>query len=137
MKGCTMEPRITLLTLGIDDLNRSLTFYRDGLGLPTEGITQDVVFFKLQGAWLSLYERASLAADIGLGPRVDGFAGFTIAHNVRTPEDVDTLLKRAKRAGATIPKQAREMHWGGYVGFFADPDGHVWEITWNPHFWVE
>jgi uncharacterized glyoxalase superfamily protein PhnB len=101
MKGCSMEPRITLLTLGVDDLERSL------------------------------------ADDVGLGPRVEGFAGFTIAHNVRTREEVDVLLDRARRAGAAIPGPAREMHWGGYVGFFADPDGHVWEIAWNPHFWVE
>lgn len=132
-----MEPRITLLTLGVDDLARSLAFYRDGLGLPTEGIEQDVVFFKLRGAWLSLYANTSLARDVGLGPRVDGFAGFTIAHNVRTREEVDALLDRARRAGATIPSPAREMDWGGYVGYFVDPDGHVWEIAWNPHFWVE
>lgn len=132
-----MEPRITLLTLGVDDLERSLAFYRDGLGLPTEGVTQDVVFFKLQGTWLSLYSNDSLARDVGLGPRVDGFSGITIAHNVRTRDEVDTLLEQARQAGATIPSPAREMHWGGYVGFFTDPDGHVWEIAWNPQFWVE
>jgi catechol 2,3-dioxygenase-like lactoylglutathione lyase family enzyme len=132
-----MEPRITLLTLGVDDLERSLTFYRDGLGLPTEGIEQDVVFFKLRGTWLSLYANASLARDVGLGPRVKGFAGITIAHNVRTREEVDALLDRAKRAGAAIPTPAREMSWGGYVGYFVDPDGHAWEVAWNPQFWVE
>ena len=132
-----MEPRISLLTLGVEDLDRSLAFYRDGLGLPTEGIQQDVVFFKLQGTWLSLYSIASLTDDVGLGPRAGGFAGFTIAHNVRTREEVDRLLEQAQRAGATITRPAREMHWGGYVGFFADPDGHVWEIAWNPHFWIE
>jgi uncharacterized protein len=132
-----MEPRITLLTLGVDDLERSLAFYRDGLGLPTEGIEQDVVFFKLHGAWISLYANTSLTEDVGLGPRVDGFAGITIAHNVRTREEVDALLDRAERAGATRPSPAREAHWGGYIGYFADPDGHVWEIAWNPHFWVE
>ncbi len=132
-----MEPRISLLTLGVENLERSLAFYRDGLGLPTEGIEQDVVFFKLQGTWLSLYSIASLTEDVGLGPRASGFAGFTIAHNVRTREEVDRLLEQAQRAGATITRPAREMHWGGYVGFFADPDGHVWEIAWNPHFWIE
>ena len=129
-----MEPRITLLTLGVDDLERSLAFYRDGLGLPTEGITQDVVFFKLQGAWLGLYANDSLARDVGLGSKVEGFAGFSIAHNVRTREEVETLLERARQAGAAITSLAKETHWGGYVGYFSDPDGHVWEIAWNPHF---
>jgi uncharacterized protein len=132
-----MEPRITLLTLGVGDLERSLAFYRDGLGLPTDGIEQDVVFFKLQGAWLTLYAATSLERDVGLGPRAEGFAGVTIAHNVRTREEVDAILQRAGQEGAAIPAPAREMAWGGYVGFFADPDGHVWEVTWNPHFWVE
>jgi catechol 2,3-dioxygenase-like lactoylglutathione lyase family enzyme len=132
-----MEPRISLLTLGVEDLERSLAFYRDGLGLLTEGIEQDVVFFRLQGIWLSLYSIASLTDDVGLGPRTGGFAGITIAHNVRTREEVDRLLEQAQQAGATIACPAREMHWGGYVGFFADPDGHVWEIAWNPHFWIE
>ncbi len=132
-----MEPRITLLTLGVGDLERSLAFYRDGLGLPTDGIEQDVAFFKLQGAWLSLYAATSLERDVDLGPRAEGFAGITIAHNVRTREEVDALLQRAGQAGATIPAPAREMAWGGYVGFFADPDGHVWEVAWNPNFWVE
>jgi uncharacterized protein len=132
-----MEPRITLLTLGVGDLERSLAFYREGLGLPTDGVEQDVVFFKLQGAWLSLYAATSLERDVGLGPRAEGFAGITIAHNVRTREEVDSLLHRAGQAGATIPGPAREMTWGGYVGFFADPDGHVWEVAWNPHFWIE
>lgn len=132
-----MEPRITLLTLGVDDLERALVFYRDGLDLPTEGIEQDVVFFKLRGAWINLYGNDSLARDVGLGPRADGFGGITIAHNVRTREEVDALLDRAKRAGATIPSPARETDWGGYIGYFADPDGNVWEIAWNPQFWVE
>ena len=132
-----MEPRISLITLGVESLERSLAFYRDGLGLSTDGIEQDVVFFKLQGAWLSLYGRPSLERDVGLGPRAEGFGGITIAHNVRTREEVDALLQRAQDAGATLPRPAAETHWGGYVGYFADPDGHVWEIAWNPHFWIE
>ncbi len=132
-----MEPRITLLTLGVDDLARSLVFYRDGLGLPTEGITGDVVFFKLQGAWLCLYANASLARDAGFESIAEGFAGFSIAHNVRTRDEVDILLDQAQQAGATITSPAKELHWGGYVGYFTDPDGHVWEIAWNPQFWIE
>ena len=132
-----MDPRISLLTLGVNDLERSLEFYRDGLGLPTEGVEQDVVFFKLQGCWISLYGNASLEQDVGLGSRGERFRGITIAHNVRTREEVDTLLQRARQAGATLPQPASETHWGGYVGFFADLDNHVWEIAWNPHFWIE
>ncbi len=132
-----MEPRISLLTLGVDDLERSLVFYRDGLGLPSEDVTGDVVFFKLQGAWISLYANESLERDAGLGPGVAGFSGITIAHNFRTRDEVDRLLDRAEEAGASITASAKELHWGCNVGYFADPDGHIREITWNPQFWID
>jgi uncharacterized protein len=135
-----LEPRITLITLGVRDLERSVAFYHDGLGFPTEGIEQDeVAFFKLHGTWLSLYLRDKLARDTHNEDEVDGpgFLGFTIAHNVRSPQEVDAVLQRAAESGAEIIAPGAETSWGGYNGHFADPDGFVWEIAWNPYFWVD
>jgi uncharacterized protein len=134
-----MQPRITLITLGVSDLNVSLTFYRDGLGLPTEGIVgmeyEDgaVVFFNMNdNLVLALYPRTALVKDasIPLGP--PGTARFSLAHNVGTKEEVDEIMQQAEQAGATITDRARERFWGGYSGYFLDPDGHLWEIAWNP-----
>jgi catechol 2,3-dioxygenase-like lactoylglutathione lyase family enzyme len=134
-----MKPRITLLTLGVDDLDRALAFYRDGLGLSTPGIVGKefehgaVAFFELQsGLQLALWARASIAHDTGLteGPRSP--TDLTIGHNVRSPEEVDAVMGQAKRAGATIVKPAGKTFWGGYAGYFQDPDGHLWEVAWNP-----
>ena len=134
-----MKPRISLITLGVDDLPKSLAFYRDGLGWPTEGIVGQqfehgaVAFFDLQsGLSLALWPRASIAHDAGLarGPR--SATEFTLAHNVGSSQEVDDAMDRAERAGAKIVKAAAKTFWGGYAGYFADPDGHVWEVAWNP-----
>ncbi|HEX2219439.1 MAG TPA: VOC family protein [Gemmatimonadales bacterium] len=134
-----MKPRITLLTLGVDDLERALAFYRDGLGLSTRGIVGTefehgaVVFFELQsGLQLALWARASLAHDTGLAQSPRSPTEFTIGHNVRSPDEVDAVMDRAKRAGGAIVKPAGKTFWGGYAGYFQDPDGHLWEVAWNP-----
>src|SRR5262245_59302538 len=137
-----MKPRITLITLGVDDLERSVTFYRDGLGFATDGIVGKefahgaVAFFDLaSGLRLALWPRASIAHDTGLpqGPRSS--TEFTLAHNVNSKQEVDTVMATAKKAGAHIVKPAGDTFWGGYTGYFADPDGHLWEVAWNPE-WV-
>jgi catechol 2,3-dioxygenase-like lactoylglutathione lyase family enzyme len=129
-----MEPRISLITLGVQDLERSLRFYRDGLGLPTTwGTDKGVVFFQTQGVCLALYPLGDLANDVGLEPGVEQskFIGITLAHNVRQREDVDRVLAHAEAAGAKIVKPAQDTFWGGYAGYFADPDGHLWEVAWG------
>ncbi len=137
-----MQPLITLVTLGVEDLQKSLNFYRDGLGFATDGIVGEqfeygaVVFFQLQaGLRLALWPRKSIAHDSGLpvGPR--SATEFTLAHNVQTKDEVDTVMAQVKAAGATIVKPAHETFYGGYSGYFQDPDGHVWEVTFNPQ-WV-
>ena len=132
-----MEPRITLITLGVGDLARSIRFYRDGLGLPMRDGPDGIAFFETRGTWLSLFPRESLAQDATVAQEGSGFRGFSLAHNVRTPEEVDRLLREAVEAGATLVKPAQKVFWGGYSGYFADPDGFLWEVAWNPHFWVE
>jgi uncharacterized protein len=134
-----VKPRITVLTLGVSDLERSLAFYRDGLGLPTEGIVgQDleygaVAFFTLQnGLLLALWPRTSIARDSGLAPQPPSATDFTIGHNVSSREEVDAVVEQARRAGAHVVKAAGETFWGGYAAYFQDPDGHLWEIVWNP-----
>ncbi|HKR37964.1 MAG TPA: VOC family protein [Steroidobacteraceae bacterium] len=137
-----MQPMITLVTLGVDDLEKSLRFYRDGLGLATEGIVGQqfeygaVAFFQLQaGMRLALWPRKSIAHDTGLTVGARSACEFTLAHNVRTQDEVDAVMAQAKAAGATIVKAAHETFWGGYSGYFQDPDGHVWEVVFNPQ-WV-
>jgi len=129
-----MEQRMSLITLGIADLARSRRFY-EGLGwrvgMAVEG---EVVFFQLNGLILSLYPRASLARDAGVAEAGSGFAGITLAHNVRSAPEVDAVLGEAERAGGRIVRPARRAEWGGYSGYFADPDGHLWEVAHNPGF---
>jgi uncharacterized protein len=134
-----MKPRITLITLGVDDLERALRFYRDGLGLATEGIVGTqfehgaVAFFELQpGLKLALWPRASIAHDTGLARSAPSATDVTIAHNVGSKAEVDAVMAQAKKAGATIVKRAHDTFYGGYAGYFQDPDGHVWEVAWNP-----
>jgi len=134
-----MKPRITVLTLGVADLERSLRFYRDGLGLTTEGIIGTewehgaVVFFQLQGGvTLALYARKEIAWDSTIRAGEPNPTEITIAHNVRDRGEVDLVLKEAETAGARIVKPAGPTFWGGYAGYFQDPDGHLWEIAWNP-----
>lgn len=138
-----MEPRISVLTIGVDDLERSLKFYRDGLGLETEGIIGTefefgaVVFFDLHnGLKLGLWPRKSIAHDTGL-PYIKGSSEFTIGHNVGSKQDVDEVLNQAKQAGAKILKPAEDTFYGGYAGYFQDPDEHIWEVVWNPQFTPE
>ncbi len=133
-----MEPRISIITLGVTDLPRAVEFYRDGLGLPLyDENTESIAFFQNRGTWLALYPREALAADVGIDAQGSGFSGVTLAHNVRTREEVDTLLEEAVAAGANLIKPAGDTFWGGYSGYFADPEGYLWEVAWNPHFWIE
>ena len=128
-----MQPNISLITLGVADLERATNFYRDGLGLPTEGDFEGVTFFKLRGTWLSLFPRDEMIKDANASTASAGFGGFTIAHNVASKAEVEAVLNEAQAAGATILKPAQDAFWGGYHGFFADLDGFVWEVAWNPH----
>jgi len=139
-----MKARISVLTLGVTDLERSVSFYRDGLGLPTEGIIGQefelgsVAFFELQGGLkLALWPRQNLAKDTGLRDTGTSATGFSIGHNVNSREQVDSLMKKAEAAGATIVKPQTDTFYGGYAGYFQDPDGHLWEVVWNPQFEVE
>jgi catechol 2,3-dioxygenase-like lactoylglutathione lyase family enzyme len=134
-----MRPRIKVLTLGVSDLARSLAFYRDGLGLPTEGIIGQqfedgaVVFFHLNDDLiLALYPSASLAKDAGIAATEARLGAISIGHIVSSKAEVDALLQQAAAAGAVVTDPARDRFWGGYSGYFHDPDGHLWEIAWNP-----
>ena len=133
-----MKPRITVLTLGVDDLERSVRFYRDGLGLRTDGIVGKefefgaVAFFDLAGGVrLALWPRGSIAHDAGIDVTARSPTEFTIGHNVVSKADVDAVMTQARAAGATIVKEAQDTFWGGYAGYFQDPDKHLWEIAWN------
>ena len=131
-----MQPRISMVTLGVTDLDRAIAFYRDGLGLPLNDGPDGVAFFGLNGSWLSLYARDSLAADATVAGEGDGFRGFALAHNVATEAEVDQLLEDAVAAGARLVKPAQRVEWGGYSGYFADPDGFLWEVAHNPFMWI-
>jgi enamine deaminase RidA (YjgF/YER057c/UK114 family) len=137
-----MQPRITLVTLGVDDLDRAVRFYRDGLGLRTEGIVGTefehgaVAFFDLQsGLKLALWPRKSIAHDTGIAAGRPNPADFTIGHNVSSKAEVDAVMRQASAAGAVVVKGAHDTFWGGYAGNFKDPDEHLWEVAWNPQ-WV-
>lgn len=129
-----MDPRISIITLGVTDLERSFRFYRDGLGFPTtRKPEQGIIFFQTGGVCLALYPYDALAADISSAfavPR-SKFSGITLAHNVKTKEEVDAVLAQAERAGARIEKRAQPTEWGGYSGYFSDPDGYIWEVAWG------
>jgi len=131
-----MEPRISVVTLGVEDLAASTAFYRDGLGLPEHEWDGGITFLETSGTWLALYPREALAADATVPAEGSGFRGVTLAHNVASREAVDAVLAEAEAAGATLVKPATETDWGGYSGYFADPDGHRWEVAWNPHFYL-
>ncbi len=130
---------MSIVTLGVGDLGRAVAFYRDGLGWPLSGASdEDIAFFKTGGVVLALYPREELAADAnaegGVLPEGGGFSGFTLAHKVAQRERVDSALEEAASAGARIVKEARDVFWGGRSGYFADPDGHLWEVAWAPGF---
>ena len=131
-----MKPRISMITLGVEDLAKSVKFYRDGLGFPQMESPPEVAFFTLNGSWLGLYGRTALAEDATVPAAGSGFKGFSLAHNVASEGEVDQIMAQALNAGATLAKAARKTSWGGYAGYFKDPDAHLWEIAYNPFFWV-
>ncbi len=133
-----MEPRISVVTLGVKNLEKSFLFYKDTVGLPSkDGIQGDIVFFQLNHLILSLHPKEMLAKDARVANDGTGFSGITLAHNVKTKEEVDSLIKKLRSAGATITKEPQDTEWGGYDAYFQDPDGYLWEICFNPFFWVE
>ena len=135
-----MKPRISMITLGVSDLERARIFYRDGLGLPEFPSSGDIAFFDLTGTWLGLYGRKALAQDAAVDDDADkgdtGFPGVTLAHNLASRGEVDALYAEALAAGATATKRPAPTSWGGYSGYFQDPEGHFWEVAHNPHFWI-
>ena len=135
-----MKPRLSIITLGVDDLATAVAFYRDGLGLHTDGIVGEefeygaVAFFELNpGLKLALWPRASIAHDTGLPRSHASPTEFTLAHNVDTKEEVEAIMAQAQKAGATLVKAAHDTFYGGYAGYFQDPDHHLWEVVWNPN----
>lgn len=131
-----MKPRISMITLGVQDLARSIQFYEAGLGFPRMESPPTVAFFTLNGSWLGLYARHALAEDATVSPEGTGFAGFALAHNVASEADVEIVIQQALAAGAALVKPAQKVFWGGYSGYFKDPDGYLWEVAHNPFFWV-
>jgi catechol 2,3-dioxygenase-like lactoylglutathione lyase family enzyme len=129
-----VEPRISFVTLGVEDLGRATRFYEEVLRLPRLPTPPVVTFFELGRTWLALYPRDLLAADAGVSPEGSGFPRFSLAHNVRSAEEVDRLLEEVGRGGGRVVKPGQPADWGGYTGYFADPDGFLWEVAWNPHF---
>jgi catechol 2,3-dioxygenase-like lactoylglutathione lyase family enzyme len=125
-----MEPRISLITLGVADVHRARAFY-EALGWEGESPDDDVVFFQVVGMVVGLWSRAKLAADSVVADG-GGWGGITLAHNVRSPAEVDSVLAEAEAAGATIGRRGAPTDWGGYSGAFVDPDGHPWEVAHNP-----
>jgi catechol 2,3-dioxygenase-like lactoylglutathione lyase family enzyme len=144
MEELNMEPQITVITICVDDLEKSLSFYNEGLGLKTEGIIGKefeygaVVFFEMQaGLKLAIWPRKSLAYDSGLPLGKPSATELSLGHNVSSRAEVDAVMAQAKNAGATIVKPAQETFWGGYAGYFQDPDQHLWEIVWNPKWTIK
>ncbi len=131
-----MKPRISMVTLGVADLAKSIDFYENGLGFPRMESPPEVAFFTLNGTWLGLYGRKALAEDAMVSAEGSGFNGFALAHNVETEVEVDSVFDQAVAAGATAVKKPQKVFWGGYSGYFKDPDGHLWEVAHNPIFWV-
>lgn len=125
-----------MVSLGVNDLQKSIKFYRDGLGLSMLESPPGVAFFDLNGTWLGLSERENLAKDAGVDSDGFGFKGINLAHNVKSKEEVIEILKEATNAGAKLIKEAQQANWGGFHAYFADLDGHLWEIAYNPFAWV-
>jgi catechol 2,3-dioxygenase-like lactoylglutathione lyase family enzyme len=131
-----MKPRISMITLGVTDLDRAVNFYGEGLGFPKMDSPPEVAFFTLNGSWLGLYGKDALAEDAMVSAVGSGFSGFALAHNVASEAEVDDIIEQALLAGATLAKPAQKASWGGYSGYFKDPDGYLWEVAHNPFFWV-
>ncbi|OOY36126.1 glyoxalase [Solemya velum gill symbiont] len=131
-----MKPRISMITLGVRDLSASIKFYENGLGFPRMESPPEVAFFTLNGTWLGLYGRDALAEDATVPVKGDGFNSFTLAHNVESEAQVDEVVAQAVKAGATLVKKPQAVFWVGYSGYFADPDGHLWEVAYNPYTWI-
>jgi len=131
-----MQPRMSMITLGVKDLERSIVFYRNGLGFPRKGEHEDVAFFNLNGTWLGLYNREALAEDAQVSAEGSGYNSFTISHNVHSEAEVQDVIQQAIDAGAEVTKQPQKAFWGGYCGYFKDPDGHLWEVAYNPFTWI-
>ena len=131
-----MNPRISMITLGVRDLAIAIDFYEQGLDFPRMESPPEVAFFTLNGSWLGLYGYEALAEDAGVPADGSGFRGFSLAHNVSSEAEVDAVMALAVGAGATLVKPPQKVFWGGYSGYFKDPDGYLWEIAHNPLFWV-
>jgi uncharacterized protein len=130
-----MKPSLSVVTLGVKDFARSLEFYKKGLKWPTKAKkTDSIAFFKLNGVILALYDRKGLAEDVQVDSRGNVFSGVTLAHNVKSEKEVDATLEQVTKLGAKLVKKAQKASWGGYSGYFADLDGHLWEVVFNP-FW--
>ena len=131
-----MKPRISMITLGVEDLETSIRFYQEGLGFPRMESPPDIAFFTLDSSWLGLYGKTALAEDAQVSPEGTVFPGFTLSHNVSSEAEVDNLIEKAVAAGGTLVKSPQKVFWGGYSGYFSDPDDYLWEIAHNPIFWV-
>lgn len=131
-----MKPRMNMITLGVANLERSIAFYRDGLGFPRKGDEEKVAFFSLNGTWLGLFGREALAEDAQVSAEGTGFRGVAIGYNTHNEAEVDAVMQQAIAAGATEVKAPQKVFWGGYSGYFADPDGHLWEVAYNPFDWI-
>jgi len=135
-----------MITLGVTDMAKSVAFYKNGLGFPQMPSPPEVAFFTLNGSWLGLYDYQALADDAEAVSQTSGpdnkesegnsFKGFTLAHNVASEGEVDAIIAQALSAGGVLSKAAQKTTWGGYSGYFKDPDAYLWEIAYNPHFWV-
>ena len=130
-----MKPVISMVTLGVQNIEKSIRFYANGLGFPRMPFEGGAAFFNLNGSWLSLYPWSALAEDATVDAAGSGFRGVTLAHVVSSKAEVRNILEKAVNAGGKLIKPAQDVFWGGYSGYFADPDGHLWEVAWNPHFW--
>ena len=131
-----MKPRISMITLGVKDLEKAIEFYEKGLGFPRLESPPTVAFFTLNGTWLGLYGREALAEDAQVSAEGNGFNSFALAHNVGSEAEVDEVVNHAISVGATLVKSPEKVFWGGYSGYFKDLDGHLWEVAYNPFEWI-